>query len=131
MNSPLTRRDLIKGSVAFAALAFAEFPLSLFGLDDPTAGETVVPFLDAQPRGKMLYWQDLTRWITPNDQLFSVAHYGTPEIDLKKWQLEISGLVRRPRALSLDDLQARRRKTVIATLECSGNSSNPGFAGAI
>src|SRR2546422_4390548 len=104
MNSHLTRRDMIKGSAAFAALALTQRPLSLFGLDDLTAGETVVPFLDAQPRGKMLYWQDLTQWTTPNDQLFSVAHYGTPDIDLKKWQLEISGLVRRPRALSLDDL---------------------------
>ena len=31
MNSKLTRRDMIKGSVAFAALAFAQYPLSSFG----------------------------------------------------------------------------------------------------
>ena len=131
MNPPLTRRDMLRGSAAFAALALAHRPLSLFGLDEPSADETVVPFLDAQPKGKMLYWQDLTSWITPNEQLYSVSHYGTPEVDLGNWQLAISGLVKKPRTLSLAELKARRRKTVTATLECSGNSSNPGFMGAI
>jgi len=45
--------------------------------------------------------------------------------------LEISGLVKKPRTLSLAEIKARKRKTVTATLECSGNSSNPGFMGAI
>ncbi len=127
----LSRRDLLRGSVAFAALAFAQRPLSVFGFDEAGADETVVPFLDMQPKGKMLYWQDLTSWITPNDQLYSVSHYGTPEVDPAKWQLEISGLVKQPRALSFAQIKARKRKTVTATLECSGNSSNPGFMGAI
>jgi DMSO/TMAO reductase YedYZ molybdopterin-dependent catalytic subunit len=79
----------------------------------------------------MLYWQDLRSWITPNDQLYSVSHYGTPEVDPGKWPLEISGLVKKPKTLSLAEIKARKRKTVTATLECSGNSSNPGFMGAI
>src|SRR6266480_1227468 len=128
---PLTRRDMIRGSVAFAALAFAQTPLSAFGFDDPGADETVVPFLDVQPKSKMLYWQDLTKWITPNDQVYQVQHYGVPEVDGANWHLEISGLVKKPRTLSLDEIKARKRKTVTATLECSGNSSNPGFLGAI
>ena len=132
MNSqPLTRRDMLRSSVAFAAFAFAQTPLSVLGFDEPGAEETVVPFLDAQPKGKMLYWQDLASWITPNDQLYSVSHYGTPEVDPSRWQLEISGLVKKPKTLSLADIKARKRKTVTATLECSGNSSNPGFMGAI
>src|SRR5437870_7696573 len=131
MNQSLTRRDMLRGTVAFAALAFAQHPLSVFGFDKVGADETVVPFLDAQPKGKMLYWQDLTSWITPNDQLYSVSHYGTPEVDPGKWQLEISGLVKKPKTLSFADIKARKRKSVTATLECSGNSSNPGFMGAI
>ena len=131
MNAQLTRRDMLRGTVAFAALAFAQRPLSVFGFDKANADETVVPFLEAQPKGKMLYWQDLTSWITPNDQLYSVSHYGTPEVDPGKWQLEISGLVKRTNTLSFAEIKARKRKTVTATLECSGNSSNPGFMGAI
>ena len=122
---------MLRGSVAFAALAFAQQPLSVLGLDEPGADETVVPFLDAQPKGKMLYWQDLESWITPNDQLYSVSHYGTAEVDPDKWRLEFSGLMKKPKTLSLAEIKARRRKTVTATLECSGNSSNAGFMGAI
>jgi DMSO/TMAO reductase YedYZ molybdopterin-dependent catalytic subunit len=122
---------MLRGSVALAAVALARRPLSVFGLDEAGADESVVPFLDAQPKGKMLYWQDLTSWITPNDQLYSVSHYGTPEVDPGKWHLEISGLAKKPQTLSMADIKARKRRTVIATLECSGNSSNPGFMGAI
>src|SRR5438876_2259774 len=131
MNSSLTRRDMIRGSVAFAALAFDQPPLSVFGLDEPGTDETVVPFLDVQPKSKMLYWQDLTSWITPNDQVYQVQHYGVPEVDGANWHLEISGLLKIPRTLSLAEIKSRKRRTVTATLECSGNSSNPGFMGAI
>lgn len=127
----LSRRDVIKGGVAFAALAFAQNPLSAFGLEDPAPDEMLVPFLDRQPRGKMLHWQDLTSWITPTEDVFSVSHYGTPEADADRWRLEISGLVERPKVLTLADIRSRRPRSVVATLECSGNSSNPGFAGAI
>jgi DMSO/TMAO reductase YedYZ molybdopterin-dependent catalytic subunit len=133
MNSHLTRRDMIRGSVALAALAFAQSPLSAFGFAEPEESGVLIPFLDQQPVSKnaMLRWEQLKSWITPNDQLFAVKHYGDPEVDLKSWQLEVTGLVRKPRTFSLTDLKARRRKSVIATLECSGNSSSPGFMGAI
>src|SRR5216117_1693287 len=108
----LTRRDMLRGSAALAALAMAQTPLSLFGLEEPVADDAVVPFLDVQPKGKMLYWQDLSSWITPNDQLYSVSHYGVPEVDLNRWQLEISGLVKKPRTISLAEIKARKRKTV-------------------
>lgn len=127
----LSRREMIRGSVGFAALAFSQFPLSLFGLDEPADGESVVPFLDVQPRSKMLSWQDLQCWITPNKDVFAVSHYGTPDVDAARWRLQVSGLVRKPASLSLAEIKARKRKSVTATLECSGNSSNPGFMGAI
>jgi DMSO/TMAO reductase YedYZ molybdopterin-dependent catalytic subunit len=127
----LTRREMIRDSVAFAALVGSQFPLSVFGFDDPPKNEMVVPFLDVQPKGKMLYWQDLKSWITPNEDVFAVSHYGTPEVDPNKWRLEISGLVKKGRTFTLADIKSRKRKSVTATLECSGNSSNPGFMGAI
>jgi DMSO/TMAO reductase YedYZ molybdopterin-dependent catalytic subunit len=79
----------------------------------------------------MLRWEQLKDWVTPNQEVFQVQHYGVPEFDPGKWQLEISGLVRKPRAWTLAELKARRRTTVTATLECSGNSSGPKFMGAI
>src|SRR5439155_5518792 len=100
-NTGLTRRDMLRSSVAFATLAFAQTPLSVFGFDEPGAGETVVPFLDVQPKGRMLYWQDLSSWNTPNEQLYQMQHYGVPEIQPARWPLEIFGLVKKPWTLSL------------------------------
>src|SRR6266478_5354904 len=133
MQTPLSRRNMIKGSVALAATALARYPLSSFGFPEPEAGATLIPFLDQQPVSKdpMLRWEQLQSWITPNDQCFHVQHYGVPDFDVDQWRLEISGLVRSPKTLTLAELKSRRRKNVIATLECSGNSSSSGFAGAI
>lgn len=131
MKNQITRRQLLKGSVALAALALAQRPLSAFGLAEPAAGEQVVPFLDQQPAGKMLRWQQLTQWLTPTTDVFAVSHYGVPTVDLNQWSLEVAGLVRSPATFTLGQLKARKRKTVIATLECSGNGSDPTFMGAI
>ena len=120
---------MIRSSVALAAVAFSQFPLSSFGFDD-AEGE-LIPFLDQQPPAKQVRWQDLTSWITPNKDLFAVSHYGVPNVDLDNWNLEVTGLVKRPAKFTLDEIKSRRRKSVIATVECSGNSSNPGFMGAI
>jgi DMSO/TMAO reductase YedYZ molybdopterin-dependent catalytic subunit len=125
---------MIKGSVATAALAIAQFPLSALGLSEPDANETLVPFVDrlpVNPNRPMVQWDKLTDWLTPDKDLFAVSHYGTPKIDLEKWQLEISGLVKHPRKLTLTDIKARRRREIIATLECSGNGSSPTFMGAV
>ncbi len=133
MTRPISRRDVIKGGVAWAALAMVQDPLSVLGGPDPEAG-TLIPFLDVQPvdpKRPMTKWQDLASWITPNHQVFAVGHYGTPPVEAEKWRLEISGLVRKPRILSLAELKSRQRRQVTATLECSGNSSNLGFMGAV
>lgn len=127
----LSRREMIRGSVVSAAWVLSQYPFSILGGAEPAAGESVVPFLDVQPKSHMLYWQDLKNWITPTEDVFAVSHYGLAEVDAARWRLEISGLVRQPRMLSLADLKARPKKSVTATLECSGNSSNPGFMGAI
>src|SRR5437867_4496376 len=116
MNQLVSRREMIRSSVALAALAVARNPLSAFGMGEPSPDETLIPFLDAQPKGKGLRWEQLTSWITPNHELFSVSHYNIPELDLEKWQLEICGLVKRPRVISLADIKARKRKSVTATL---------------
>jgi len=52
---------MLKGSVAMAALAFAQYPLSLFGGPEAEEGGVLIPFLDAQPTVKrQTRWQELT-----------------------------------------------------------------------
>ncbi|MSU36537.1 MAG: sulfite oxidase [Pedosphaera sp.] len=129
-GTAVSRRSLLRGSVAMAAYTLAARPLSAFGLE-PTLGDVSMPFLDIQPVGKMLYWQKLNQWITANEDLYEVSHYGRPKVDLGSWKLDFSGYLKKPRSFTLAELQARRHKTVTATLECGGNGSSLGFCGAI
>jgi len=115
-----------------AALAFAQYPLSLFGGPAPDEGAVLLPFLDAQPSArKQTRWQELENWFTKSEDLYVVSHYNTPTLKAEEHILEVSGLVRKPRSFTLDEIKKRRRRTVTATLECGGNGSSPGFMGAI
>ncbi len=95
-------------------------------------GEELVPFLET-PRTppNRLDWETLDSWLTPQDQVFNVQHYGVPEVDAQQYRLEIGGLVDQPRSLTLDDVRARPRVDQLMTLECSGNGSSKGFMNAV
>lgn len=132
MKTEYTRREMIQTSVAAAAVAFTQSPLSLFGGPEAEEGGVLIPFLNAQPPVKrQTLWSELTDWQTANEDLYVVSHYNTPELSADDHALEISGLVKKPRALSLADIKSRRRKSVWATLECGGNGASPGFMGAV
>lgn len=59
--------------------------------------------------------------LVPNNRFYVRNHFGIPSADAASWQLEITGLVRRPLRVTmagLRDLPARRE---VITLECAGN----------
>ena len=125
------RAFLSHGGSALAGLALLNSPVSAFALQ---AGDKLIPWLDQRAEnpvpqviGNQQTWEELSSWITPNDQFFSIAHYNRPEVDAAGWQLEIGGLVSKPMSLTLDDVKALPRRDVIFTLECSGNSGLPFF----
>ncbi len=133
MNT-LSRRQMIQTTAAATALALAKYPLKAFGLSSSEEGALHVPFVDAQtidPNRRMVRWDELKSWMTPTEDLFTVGHYGTPTVDPSTWTLELSGLVKKPRTLTLGQIKALPKKEVIATLECSGNGAGPGFIGAV
>ena len=130
MHQPLTRREMLRQTAALTALTLTQTPRSALGLGAVDEGE-IIPFLDKQAGKNGVTWEELKSWITPSDQLYQVQHYGVPKIDLAAWKLELGGLVRHSRSFTLDELKARRRKTITGTLECSGNSNGYGFMGAI
>ena len=132
----LSRRDmLIQSGAALTGLAL--LPVSLKSQIFPTrSGEEVIPFLDqppapSRPGRSLLNWEKLDSWITPNENFFRVSHYDKPVLNARTWKLEITGLVKYPKSLTLGELKARQRKEVIYTLECSGNHGFPSFVGAI
>jgi DMSO/TMAO reductase YedYZ molybdopterin-dependent catalytic subunit len=157
----VSRRSLLKGgSAALAGLSLqVAGPARAFQRDgdreqhgwddehqpDPSQslgrpGDVVLPWLDQPPgapdpniAGSQLVWEELDSWLTPPENFHYVAHYGVPTsgLDAGNWHVGVSGLVAKPLSLTLAELQARPRREVDFTLECSGNHGFPVITGLI
>ena len=131
-NSIFTRRDALKAGSTTLAAFVAQMSMPEFVFANQQDDEELVPFLNMpRSRRKMLDWETLDSWITPQDQVFDVAHYPAPNVKEQGYKLEITGLVDKPKSLSLDDVRALPKKDQLMTLECSGNGADKGFMGAI
>jgi DMSO/TMAO reductase YedYZ molybdopterin-dependent catalytic subunit len=94
-------------------------------------GETVVPFTDIPPNfnpggeGPVRLYdiRNIDGLYTPNNEFFSIAHYGMPEVDANAYRLRVTGLIDRPIELSIDQIRSRPSVQVGAGYECSGNSA--------
>ena len=131
-SSEITRRDVLKSSAVSMAAGLALFADPQFVFPQEAEDEELVPFLDV-PRTppNRLDWETLDSWLTPQDQVFNVQHYGVPEFDTDGFHLELGGLVDNPTSLSLDDLKALPKEDRLMTLECSGNGASKGFMNAV
>lgn len=133
MNTVLaSRREILKSGLATFGAGLAVLNLPGFVFPGQDAAEELVPFQNV-PRAKpeSLDWETLDEWLTPQDQVFSVQHYGSPKVEAAGFQLEIAGLVERPRKLTLNEIRSLPREDRLMTLECSGNGSSAGFSGAV
>ena len=100
--------------------------------DQQTSDESLVSFEDMpRSRPNRLDWEMLDQWVTPQDQVFNVQHYGMPEVDPNTFSLTIDGMVGRPAQYAMEDLRGMPKKDQWMTLECSGNGSSKGFMDAI
>lgn len=137
-NQRISRRNVLAaGGATLAGVALSRLSFGNSAAQQQT-GEEVLAWVDQpaanpvpQILGNQPFWEDLRSWVTPNSQFFSVAHYGQPTIDVGAWRLEVTGAVRRPLSLSLDQIKARQRRELSFTLECSGNTGLPFLWGAI
>src|SRR5262249_31008767 len=127
MSTNQTRREILKGSLALAGLTV--FGIPEWALPALAQSETLVPFTDLPenmnltpaPDRRTLDIRKIDGPFTPKDQFFTTQHYGHPEVDPATFRLKVSGLVDRPKSLSLDDLQKMGRAELVAGFECSGN----------
>ena len=93
----LSRRDfLVRGGSTLALLAMIDSPLFARIAGAADDGE-VIPFLDRPPAApdaavkaygelNRMDWQQLSEWITPNDQFFTVSHYNRPVIRAEEYR---------------------------------------------
>jgi DMSO/TMAO reductase YedYZ molybdopterin-dependent catalytic subunit len=127
MASQKNRREILKGGLAFAGLSV--FGLPEWALPALAQGETIVQFSDQPATTNFAPAVDrrttdlrkIDGAFTPKDQFFTTQHYGHPEVDITTFRLKISGLVDRPKQLSLDELKKTGTTDLVAGFECSGN----------
>ena len=91
-----------------AGLAMISLPSFVF--PGQKAGEELVPFQNV-PRAtpESIDWETLDEWLTPQDQVFSVQHYGMPKVDAGSLPAGNHGPRRAAAKLTLDDIKALPR----------------------
>ena len=127
MSQQTTRRKILKGSLALAGLSV--FGLPEWALPALAEGETIVPFTDIPANAtfgtngerRTYDIRKIDGQFTPKDEFFTTQHYPHPQIDPDAFQLKISGLVDRPKSLSLNELKKMGNTELVAGFECSGN----------
>jgi DMSO/TMAO reductase YedYZ molybdopterin-dependent catalytic subunit len=72
--------------------------------------------------------EELTSALTPNDDVFVLAHFGIPQFDVKDWRLRIEGLVNKPLALTLDDIKRLPKIEIESFIKCAGFPHDPTIA---
>ena len=127
MTIQSTRREILRGGLAAAGLGVLGIPE--WALPALAQSETVVPFTDipenvrweTPPDRRLLDVRTIEGPFTPRDKFATTQHYGHPDVDPATFKLKVSGLVDRPKALSLDDLKKMGATDLVAGFECSGN----------
>ena len=127
MTIQSTRREILMGGLAAAGLGVLGIPE--WALPALAQSETLVPFTDipdnvrweTPPDRRLLDVRTIDGPFTPKDKFATTQHYGHPDVDPATFKLKVSGLVDRPKALSLDDLKKMGATELVAGFECSGN----------
>lgn len=127
MTNELTRREILRGGVAgLGALALPEWAFPAL-----VQGEELVQFTDypegwKTERGPETRFYDIRTIdgpFTPANEFFTTQHHGHPQIDGASFRLKVSGMVERPKDMSLSDIKALGESELVAGFECSGNSA--------
>ena len=126
MTTQSTRREILTGSLALAGLSALGIPDWI--LPALAQGETIVPFADMPenlpaPRAETRIYdvRKIDGPFTPKAVFPTTQHYGHPSVDPATFRLKVTGMVDRPKSLSLDDLRKMGSVELIAGFECSGN----------
>jgi DMSO/TMAO reductase YedYZ molybdopterin-dependent catalytic subunit len=122
-----SRRDVLKTGLAVTGLGLIGVPDWV--LPALAQGETVVPFTDfpenfnpePAPDRRLLDVRTISGRFTDRNRFFTTQHYGHPEVDPAKFQLTVTGMVKKPLTLSLDALRKMKSADVVFGFECSGN----------
>jgi DMSO/TMAO reductase YedYZ molybdopterin-dependent catalytic subunit len=121
----MDRRDFLRLS------ASATLPAAWLGVTEPegsarthvSAEEKPVALIPRQknPDNLEFPFSSLNSFLTPNNLFYVRNHFDAPELDAKKWRLQVVGVVKKPLELTHAQVLELSERTLPVTLECAGN----------
>jgi DMSO/TMAO reductase YedYZ molybdopterin-dependent catalytic subunit len=75
-----------------------------------------------EPRNLEFPFDRLDSYLTPVEFFYIRSHFHAPGLQPDSYRLSVGGAVKNPFAITYDELKRLPAKTVVATLECAGNS---------
>src|SRR5512135_1934967 len=121
MKDDMSRRDFVK-KVGVGTIGLG-FGVSVFdGVFHYAEALTEEQKHAMLMKGTVNFMGFTAKEITPNDELYITTYSSrVPETDAGAFTLKIEGMVERPYALTMKDLEAMKDVTGFVTLECIGN----------
>lgn len=130
MPEQITRRETLKKGLAAASLLTLWSDRSSRGMAQP-AGDvsfTDIPanFTTFNPKtsSRLLDIRKIDGPVTPVGEYFAVQHFDQPAINDATYRLKLTGLVKKPMELSLDELRNMHPVEITVAYECSGNTAH-------
>src|SRR5258708_17386705 len=114
----LDRRRFLKSSLSGAAAV--AWWLKVPNFARAKGRDELIRMTERPPNYESIRSTFTTR-ITPVERFYLRNHFDLPTVDVAKWRLNVRGLVEKPLALSLADLERMPHVTVEAVLPCRGN----------
>ena len=75
-----------------------------------------------EPRNLEFPFDRLDSYLTPVESFYIRSHFHVPTLQPDSYRLSVEGAVKNPFAITYDELKRLPATTVVATLECAGNS---------
>ena len=77
---------------------------------------------EKEPPNLEMPFDALESFVTPTECFYVRCHFPVPKINEREWRLKVQGKVARPCEMTMDELREMPARTVMATIECAGNS---------
>ena len=77
---------------------------------------------EKEPPNLEMPFSALESLVTPTERFYVRCHFPIPKINEREWRLKVEGKVARPFEMTMDELREMPTQTIMATIECAGNS---------
>jgi len=123
MKNSFSRRELFR-KIGIGTLGLGFGVSSFDGIYQYAAAATEQDKHELLMKGTINFKGFTAKEITPNDEFYITTYSDkVPDVNPAKFVLRVEGLVGRPYALSMKDIEKMKDKAEFVTLECIGNAT--------